>query len=56
MTSNKPPTQQERPALRRPMTEFEIKYVWLSLEEHPDLWQNMLNFARAIENVHGIKG
>jgi hypothetical protein len=55
MTTNKPPTQ-ERPALRRPMTEFEIKYVWLSLEEHPDLWQNMLNFARAIENVHGIKG
>ena len=55
MTTNKPPTQ-ERPARLRPMTELEIKYVWLNLEEHPDLWQNLLNFARAIENVHGVKG
>ena len=48
------PVQAAQP--RKPLTELDIKSLWLGGWVHTDDWQNVVDFARAIEVAHGIAG
>ncbi len=52
MTSSKQPKPEP---LRRPLTDFEIKYLWLNVPDYNDLASTMMALARAVEAAHGIR-
>ena len=46
---------QTTPPQRKPLTDEEIKAIWLNGKDHGDDWLDVQGIARAIEAAHGIK-
>jgi len=46
---------QYAPPQRKPLTDEEIKAIWLNGKDHGDDWLDVQGIARAIEAAHGIK-
>ena len=44
-----------QPPQRKPLTDEEIKAIWLNGKDHGDDWLDVQGIARAIEAAHGIK-
>jgi hypothetical protein len=44
------------PPQRKPLTDDQIKEIWLNGKDHGDDWLDVQGIARAIEAAHGITG
>jgi len=44
-----------QPAQRKPLTDDQIKEIWLNGKDHGDDWLDVQGIARAVEAAHDIK-
>ena len=44
------------PPQRKPLSDEQLKEIWLKGKDHGDDWLDVQGIARAIEAAHGIKG